>query len=1255
MALGSHVESEQIPPMGHPTIEIIAAGHPDAIADLRHLESVETAAMFGSLLAMPELQANCIRIEALVHLAVAYCEGKIAPTTYSVVQQFARLGKGYCGRMEDPAEDVFVSLVNTPQGNFRIFEGVFEGAGFHLQRILNILEGMPNRPPFDNIRAAVVGILQLSEAVAARSGQQESSLGQETPHSTLPPKVSERLSVACRLVRFEERELAALQIPKESLTEFVFNPDRRLELRSQRMGHTDLERRPIAVHNGSFYLLLPTSVAAAIIRFVIESVTSMGKTEAFEHALCQEYSQLFNELPVLGNDLPGSIKFERIQGGYIAAAITQVDPGRFLHLVFFIDAVDGFLENSLNGLNGQPAVLSKMLSVYIQRALFEAKKYSGFRDGISLLISCGFGRGFGLELTDEIPEGWRMEGIGAHDLVTLNWVDGFDALSLWRLLDARQMVEKQGVTLLNMSGLLNLVAWSRQLGGHLVPHGELPDGFATPASESVVLVSQNAIRDLRHRVITEWNPRRVLDSEGRWVKVWKLDKGEFEEDNLAPLYGSHDDVRRGRLRGVYVAAKRPWWISIFAPENSPSDSVYQRWMMLCAWLRRAAPVLDGAYADLPSTPIACDVTFAEIIGNTRDRIKPKTAEQLKALIEVLAKPGSPHIAFRVGEGFDDGLAQSENIAERTLVAALVEAVARAGGEAADSNKQALLVAQICPDSEARWSHRFEARSFRDFLRSQMQTKPVFIDTLDDAASRIGLGWRVRSRDRSPEISGVTECTSYLNDVVSAALDDLCAVLRTLDRRLFVNTVLENHEAIACDRDIWKQTARAILAMHNDKAVATRTIVKHHARLNASFLATRILMEAAICECPLEGGNVPGRLDLSRAMALVVFSHHVGGWSDSIHWGAMEPRVRVTPLGDVHVNHAFIDAVYEPFGRAAAEADVKHAAESYGKLYAPSESASSLEDIFEGKFLDAWAAEFGTPLDGLRSFVDKLEDAGREPPTAVLTLSRSGLVAMFASAGNVSSAQASATLKLLTLTPRPRWRAVAGEFTDKDWFPWRFRRRLSILRRPLLQVDEQEDATVVLAPALVRDAFYLMVRSFHSGEIPSSQTRSGEMCKWIGHANNVQRTEFNSTVALRMRELGWQAEPEVKLTKILGRSLDRNYGDIDVLAWRPQSGRVLAMECKDLQYNKTLGQVAEQLGDFRGELQADGKPDHLKRHLDRLTVLNAHKLDVAKALKLTTPIQMEGHLVFRNLVPMKFSWERMANRVRLSLFAELDRL
>src|ERR1700687_297805 len=95
--------------------------------------------------------------------------------------------------------------------------------------------------------------------------------------------------------------------------------------------------------------------------------------------------------------------------------------------------------------------------------------------------------------------------------------------------------------------------------------------------------------------------------------------------------------------------------------------------------------------------------------------------------------------------------------------------------------------------------------------------------------------------------------------------------------------------------------------------------------------------------------------------------------------------------------------------------------------------------------------------------------------------------------------------------------------------------------------------------------------------------------------------------------------------------------------------------KDIQIHKTWVKLANQLADFREELRSDGKPDHLKRHLNRLAILEANKEEVARALKLTSPIALEGHIVFKNPVPMKFAWDKMKSKVSLSFFDELERL
>jgi hypothetical protein len=1237
------------------TIEEISQAHPEVTSDLRELDPVEMAATFGALLAVPELQANCLRIEALVHLALASCEGRIAPGIHVVRRCFESLGDGYVGMMEDPSEDVFVTLVNTPEGNFRIFEGIREGAGFHLQRVLNIVERMPEGAPYRRIRKSIQAMLVLSDEVAGRVGIRENILGGEVPLKMLPAGIEDQLSRGRDVVRFSDEDLERLAITWESLDEFIIDANRRSALLSQMIGHTELERRPIILGGKTANLVLPTAIATAITRYVVESVLSLGTGDTFERALSDEFAELFDQTPILGGPVGARLVFQRIPAGRISAVMTQADPGRALLLIFFVDGLAGFSEGGLSGANADPDALSWAVSEHLERASAELKGHAGFLDGICLLVGCGLGRSLIYTMRRGTPEHWRFAPISAYDLVTLSWVPKIDRLSLWRLLDSVDAIERQGAELLNANGLLNLVACSQEFDGHLVRHGELPDGFVRAGQQAAIQIPQNALRTLRHKVLTEWNPRRVLGPDDRWVHVRKISGSEFDEDRAAPLYGSEDDIQVRKLRCVYVTNNRPWWVGISAPDSAPAEGEFGHWEMLCAWLRRVAPVLEDAYRGLPSGPICFDVSFEEILGSIHDAVRPKNVEELRPLIHTSANASNSRISIRIGKGFDDGLIQPENIAERLLVEALVAGTAELAGEVGDMKKREDLVKRICTNERARHMHRFQARSFRDFVASEFEGDPVLADALDYAAVSVGLGWKVRSREMGAEISGVIQCTSFLNKVVAAVLDDLCGELRRLDRLSFVRQVLFDHEHAAHDRDIWSRSAQANIAMHVDERAAVATIVRHLSGLNACFTASRILLEAAICECPLEGGRSPGRLDLSRAMSKALTAHHLGGWSDAIYWGAMEPRLRVTPLGDVHMKASYIDNVYQPFGRAGGEVAVKEAVDSYARLYERDQPRSSFEEVFGPEFLDAWTAEFGASATGVRTFVDRVEDLGRQPPKVTLELPRSELTTMLASAAGVPLLDASRTVDLLTSKPRAKWREVGSDFTDKDWYPWRFRRRLSIARRPLIQVDTGDDPTILLAPGLLREAFASVVSWFYRGEIPPSQARSVQMRRWIGHANNTQRSEFNSIVARRMRELGWKADSEVRLTKILGRSLDRDYGDIDVLAWRPESGRVLAMECKDVQFLKTLGEVAEQLADFRGEVRPDGKPDHLKRHLDRLDVLAGYRESVARFLRLRLPIQVDGHLVFRNPVPMQFAWDDTAMRVRLSLFSDLDHL
>jgi hypothetical protein len=110
----------QLAGAGNLSLSGIAGECPSLMAKFARLDPIETASAFAMLLCRPELQSNCIRLESLAHLALAHCRGQQKPPRSIFVQAFATLGRGTCGRMEDPAEDVFVTSVATPRGNFRV-------------------------------------------------------------------------------------------------------------------------------------------------------------------------------------------------------------------------------------------------------------------------------------------------------------------------------------------------------------------------------------------------------------------------------------------------------------------------------------------------------------------------------------------------------------------------------------------------------------------------------------------------------------------------------------------------------------------------------------------------------------------------------------------------------------------------------------------------------------------------------------------------------------------------------------------------------------------------------------------------------------------------------------------------------------------------------------------------------------------------------------------------------------------------------
>jgi hypothetical protein len=969
----------------------------------------------------------------------------------------------------------------------------------------------------------------------------------------------------------------------------------------------------------------------------------------FDRTLAKKLVMLISRTPFTGE--LGGLQLARAQvdGCIVGHQVLEIDVGRFLQVIVVFESIRQFDDEGLKGTHRFSNAVSAGISAMIAEAHRQASLTADRPDGLTLIVPASVGRGFEYSLSEDLPLEWRLHAMPIHDLMTASWVEDFHPLGLFRIDDELMALSALRVFLINQSGLLNLIGCTLELHGRILPEHAFSDVSDPSEGPMVVLLPTNGHRLARRGAQKRYGMRRTLDTEGRWRRVHRLGASAFDDESIDTIYVCRESIEKGELLGACLTKTRPWWLSLQCPEKSPKGMQFEYWRSLCLWLSLAAPVMDEGYPQLRNGPVHFVFAFDEITESGVGVPRPRDENETRGLIEVTTSQGSAPIRIRVRSGFEDALIQAENVGDRALVEAMIRGAGSLSGSPGESTRQELLD-RVCPRGGARRIHRWSTSSFRDFLRSELSEPPILLDPIDQVIGLLGLGHKLPSVTIPCTVSGKQGSKSVINDVVETLVKEVVSELHSYDRRKFMEAVIRNYETTACNREHWRHTSRALVATQKDAATATQTIMVRNARYNGCTVASRILMEAGLCECSFGSGRTPGELDLARLMAKVMIIHQFGGWSDAIHWDAMPPEIRITALGEIQAHVEFIDKVYQPFGRSGGQSAVEQAMESYDSFF-EGESQPRAASALDTEFLVSWEVEFGISIQAFRAFVVRLEELALQANREVVGLPRSRLVTLLSEQGSVSEPTAAAALDFLRSTPRASWFQVPDGFAQADWYPWRFRRRLATLRRPFLQLDDAPDPTILCAPGLIGDAFRSMVTWYRRGEIQRARTKG--MQKWMGRVNNLQRSRFNETVAERLRQLGWKTRAEVKVTEILGRSFDRDYGDVDVLAWRTDGGRILAIECKDLQTQTTISEVAEQLSDFRGETRADGKRDHLKRHLDRLAILSEKTDAVAAFLHLSPPLPIEGHLVFSRDVPMRFAWQHMANQVKLSLLSTLE--
>jgi hypothetical protein len=1199
----------------------------------RDYEPRASIAAAGGLLTVPMLQANTVRLEAIAHLAVAGASGRKRPNKQDAARWFRQVG-GVFDRLEDPSEDVFVARVHFEGRNHSILEGLAEANAYHLQHILASVEHMPDQGVYGRLKQSCRSMLALSDAICARSSLLDFELGDEYGQDALPIEDIPTIKTLAARVAFTRVELRKVGIDARALGGFCL-PSNQRDVGFGGYGDSPLERRPLIDFGDEIVVALPTAMAVAMRRAVIDVCVEMGAAVPLKGGILEAISDELSLNPAIAQlDIPPTEA--KADATVISSWPIEFQPGLWFHLVIVTEDLRSANETGFEH-TASSAQTNEDLQKSIDDALAEAAKAPGFKMGLSLVLLCGIGRGMAVEFTGR--DHWLVTGTSSYDFEVLGWRTDFDIAELIKFLLAEGTAAAMGFPSMAINGLLARMANAYGNDGHVVPHEEMPDGSLA----LTLLVPTNAHLQARAEHHSRFDKHAVVDRSGSVLVVRRRDRGDRSPGSVQRVYLSHSDARILRYRAVWRMDDRRWWLETASDAGRPH--LYPVFEMQMVWMERLAPVLADRFPGLPEQWTWRLVT-PEWPAMRSDAALPLPRVELRNGIESGCDLIAKVVTTRIGMPFFQGLRQADNLSEVVLLEALVEKVMELTDDAPAAVDE--ILAKVVPSPQARQLHAFAPQDFRDHVHGSVPDRPVEMSRFDDASQRLGLGWHGVDRPGGT-IHGRDTCTQALNAITVHAEEMLCAHLRQLERHSLVRRLVENHESSMIDKTRWERTSSALLDMSANPGATRDELYDHILKANATSYASRVLIEAALCESPVGRGFEVADFDLSNLLAMAMMVHHLGGYSDGIRYEGMKPEIRISPAGEVQIDTSFFDAIVTPVGESFVSGQIDRHGRDYPELLVEPEPIGDGEESrgIDERFAAAWKAEVSVSLIDFRAGLEALENRLFETGQAFETMPRPELLKILAASMDDPEGFVSA----LETLPRDGWKSIPVGFTDQDRQPWRFRRRLAVSRRPILRIEPGKGSDVIIAPGMLRDAFRVLLHNHHYGHYDINALSSAEMKAWREHIVAEQSAKFEDRVVARLEELGWNARRGVKFTEILGKNLEKDHGDIDVLAWHPD-GRVRLLECKDLHFAKTVSEIAKQLHKFRGKQDEKGRPDLLRKHLNRLVLARENEGAFRSHLKLPE-VDIDAALVFANPVPMTFAAERIQHAIELLTYDELE--
>jgi hypothetical protein len=1176
-----------------------------------------------------EYQSNHLRILTLIQVALVRARGRRRANYTELAALLNGLRGHDAGRNEDPAEDVFVSTVSTPDGEFKIFNGIYPAADFNLQRMLDAVlsEDFATR---DRLAQECKALLTLSNAIAQRCGYVANHFADSQQWQTQWPAQLSRLIERGRLVRFSAADLSELGVRAELVSPFLAEDLN--SLLDTPFGYTALTRRPLVRDKTGLSLPIPSLVSPAIRLHLAHAVAQRTvPRKAVENFHQNQFARwLACDLPARGarallNDGLGIPVPEFDLPGDYAHAVVRFDANKLAHLVLLEADWSRPPEYAIHQTRPAGDAFKRELAAHLHRSFDALHSIQGVCDGLTLVIYDSPGWNLNFALGGDPAHDWYMVGLSAYQLSMLVADPAFSLLDMWKMLRQARNMKEMGVHLLAWPDMLNYWSIWRGMHGSFWPRDIDLRHFGSYAPDTSQIQRQvAAVRLIR-------NAHAVHSITGVWRRVERwIDLGAPSSEYDKPIYLDPISLALGELRSVVETARGLWWVASARPPFDPEDRryIYLLWQSAAEWLLLLAQS-GGEW-------------LANHRGTLEVRLLPVPASIIDAPehIEYVCADDLACVTIVLPPKFIEALATVDNRGETTFVRALALAITKAWKIELDEVGLETWVTEVTRDPALKMMHMTLSADLGLAIDIVAELAPFRLLQVPDLASAslhfrdaLALIPESGATRFTKRVEGAEPVTRLLHAAVDVRWLRCRNLLRELDRTKLLVLISRLIEALQRHRVDAERSALARTLLYANSPDIDMWAKFTMSQRDAAFRAYRIAAEMAICEAPLTGGRGPGLSDVDMLAAEIMLLIQAADFSDAVRFGLVAPGLDFLPDGSFDADNGGSETFMRDYLVACLGESVAMDIDNYSRLYeevaGTREGAEDSDAEQSDAFLLAFEAEFGISLRDAARVSAALQHLALEDKTDVVQTPRSVLEErLLVGEFKLDNDLLGKFLSAFGLAARTAWNEPPPGYRQDDVWPWFFERRLSLMLRPVMDVSASPDSVIVYGVRQIDMGLRYASTLLELGIWPKGKLSSPIAKAYVDRETNRRGESFEAEVATLAEDASWRTFCSVPMARF---GAPKKLGDLDVLAISPDGAIWVVIECKWFGAARTPREVASWIQDYRGRAG-----DKLDRHLQRHAWVESNVAAVATSLRLSSPAKVLGRIVTTSPVPLAFT-------------------